>query len=445
MERAVSPPEIEEFLADERRVHGDLLRPLQSIGWRFGVAAVLLSLIGLWGLYAWGFQIQTGMGVAGINRPVYWGVYIATFVFYVGISHAGTLISAILRLCHAGWRRPVTRCAEAITVFALMVGGLFPLIHLGRVWKFYWVIPYPNERGLWPNFHSPLVWDLMAIGTYLVGSLTYLYLPLLPDIALIRDTVGGWRGRLYGFLALGWSGTPHQWRLLERAISIMAVVIVPVAVSVHTVVSWDFAMSLNPMWHSTIFGPYFVVGAIFSGIAALLIAMALLRRLLHLEAYLKPLHFNNLGLLLLTFSLLWFYFTFAEYMTTWYGSLPEEMASFEFKISGPLAPLFWAMIALNFLIPAPLLAFRKTRTITGCVVASVLILVGMWIERFLIVVGTLSRPRLESAWGNYSPTWVEISVLSGTVAYFILLYLIFSKLFPLVSIWELKEERLEND
>ena len=445
MERAVSPPEIEEFLADERRVHGDLLRPLQSIGWRFGVAAGLLSLIGLWGLYAWGFQIQTGMGVAGINRPVYWGVYIATFVFYVGISHAGTLISAILRLCHAGWRRPVTRCAEAITVFALMVGGLFPLIHLGRVWKFYWVIPYPNERGLWPNFHSPLVWDLMAIGTYLVGSLTYLYLPLLPDIALIRDTVGGWRGRLYGFLALGWSGTPHQWRLLERAISIMAVVIVPVAVSVHTVVSWDFAMSLNPMWHSTIFGPYFVVGAIFSGIAALLIAMALLRRLLHLEAYLKPLHFNNLGLLLLTFSLLWFYFTFAEYMTTWYGSLPEEMASFEFKISGPLAPLFWAMIALNFLIPAPLLAFRKTRTITGCVVASVLILVGMWIERFLIVVGTLSRPRLESAWGNYSPTWVEISVLSGTVAYFILLYLIFSKLFPLVSIWELKEERLEND
>ena len=445
MERAVSPPEIEEFLADERRVHGDLLRPLQSIGWRFGVAAGLLSLIGLWGLFAWGFQIQTGMGVAGINRPVYWGVYIATFVFYVGISHAGTLISAILRLCHAGWRRPVTRCAEAITVFALMVGGLFPLIHLGRVWKFYWVIPYPNERGLWPNFHSPLVWDLVAIGTYLVGSLTYLYLPLLPDIALIRDTVGGWRGRLYGILALGWSGTPHQWRLLERAISIMAVVIVPVAVSVHTVVSWDFAMSLNPMWHSTIFGPYFVVGAIFSGIAALLIAMALLRRLLHLEAYLKPLHFNNLGLLLLTFSLLWFYFTFAEYMTTWYGSLPEEMASFEFKISGPLAPLFWAMIALNFLIPAPLLAFRKTRTITGCVVASVLILVGMWIERFLIVVGTLSRPRLESAWGNYSPTWVEISVLSGTVAYFILLYLIFSKLFPLVSIWEFKEERLEND
>lgn len=423
----------------DREIHRDLTRPLIQTGWGFYATVALLGLVVLWGLAAWGYQIERGMGVAGINSPVFWGVYIATFVFYIGISHAGTLISAILRLSNASWRRPVTRCAEAITVFALMVAALFPLIHLGRVWKFYWLIPYPNQRGLWPNFHSPLMWDFMAINTYLLGSLTYLYVPLLPDIALVRDKVSGWRRRLYGVLALGWSGTPVQWHRLEKAISILAVVIIPVAVSVHTVVSWNFAMSLNPMWHSTIFGPYFVVGAIFSGIAALIIAMAILRKVLRLEAYLRPIHFNNLGLLLLTLALLWFYFTFNEYLTTWYGHLPAEMASFRFKLRGPLAPFFWGMMLLNFIIPVPLLAFRKTRTITGCFIASVLILIGMWLERFLIVVGTLSRPRLEFAWGHYAPTWVEISIIVGTIGYFMLLYVVFSKLFPIVSIWEFKQ------
>ncbi|MFQ5930336.1 MAG: NrfD/PsrC family molybdoenzyme membrane anchor subunit [Acidobacteriota bacterium] len=423
----------------DREIHRDLTRPLIQTGWRFYATVALLGRVVLWGLAAWGYQIERGMGVAGINSPVFWGVYITTFVFYIGISHAGTLISAILRLSNASWRRPVTRCAEAITVFALMVAALFPLIHLGRVWKFYWLIPYPNQRGLWPNFHSPLVWDFMAINTYLLGSLTYLYVPLLPDIALVRDKVSGWRRKFYGVLALGWSGTPVQWHRLEKAVSILAVVIIPVAVSVHTVVSWDFAMSLNPMWHSTIFGPYFVVGAIFSGIAALIIAMAILRKVFRLEAYLEPVHFNNLGLLLLTLALLWLYFTFAEYLTTWYGHLPEEMASFRFKLRGPLAPFFWGMMLLNFIIPVPLLAFRKTRTITGCFVASVLILIGMWLERFLIVVGTLSRPRLEFAWGLYAPTWVEISIILGTIGYFLLLYVVFSKLFPIVSIWEFKE------
>jgi len=423
----------------DHEIQRDLLRPLMVTGWRFYALVALLGLVMLWGMAAWGYQIRTGMGVAGITSPVFWGVYIATFVFYIGISHAGTLISAILRVSNAGWRRPVTRCAEAITVFALMVGAMFPLIHLGRVWKFYWLIPYPNERGLWPNFHSPLVWDFMAINTYLLGSLTYLYLPLIPDLAVARDKVRGWRRKVYRVLALGWSGTPVEWHRLEKAISIMAVVIIPVAVSVHTVVSWDFAMTLSPMWHSTIFGPYFVTGAIFSGIAALIVAMAILRKVLHLEAYLRPIHFNNLGLLLLTLALLWFYFTFTEYLTTWYGHLPEEMASFRFKLEGPLAPFFWAMVLANFIIPVPILAFRKTRTITGCLIASVSVIIGMWLERFLIVVGTLSRPRLEFAWGHYAPTWVEISIILGTVAYFILLYVVFSKLFPIISIWEFKE------
>ena len=425
----------------DQTVSRDLIKPLMKTGWGFYAAVTVLFAIVLWGLGVWYYQIQNGMGVTGLNNPVFWGVYIATFVFFIGISHAGTLISAILRLSHVEWRRPVTRCAEAITVFSLMVGALFPLIHLGRVWKFYWLIPYPNERGLWPNFHSPLVWDFLAINTYLIGSLTYLYLPLLPDLALVRDSAMGWRKRLYRLLALGWSGTSLQWHGLEKAISVMAVVIVPVAVSVHSVVSWDFAMSINPMWHSTIFGPYFVVGAIYSGIAALIVAMVVLRRVFHLEAYLQPLHFNNLGLLLLTMALLWSYFTFAEYLTTWYGGLPEEMASFRYKVDGELSPFFWGMIVTNVIIPIPLLAFRRTRTVTGCFVVSVLILIGMWLERFLIVVGTLARPRREFAWGAYSPSGTELSILVATFAYFILLYIVFCKFFPIVSIWEIKEGR----
>lgn len=423
----------------DQEIQRDLLRPLQVTSWRFYALMALLAAVMLWGLGVWGYQIVTGLGVAGYTNPVFWGVYEATFVFYIGISHAGTLISAILRVNRAGWRRPVTRCAEAITVFALMVGAMLPLVHLGRVWKFYWIIPYPNERGLWPNFHSPLTWDFMAINTYLLSSLTYLYLPLIPDLALVRDRVSGWRRKIYGVLALGWSGTPVQWHRLEKAISIMAVVIISVAVSVHTVVSWDFAVALAPMWHSTIFGPYFVVGAIFSGIAALILAMAILRKVFHLDAYLQSLHFNNLGLLLLTLSLLWFYFTFNEYLVTWYGRLPEESASLHFKVDGPLAPFFWAMVLTNFVVPLLILAFRKTRTVTGCVIASASVLIGMWMERFLIVVGTLSVPRMEFAWGNYRPTWVELSILVGSLAYFIFLYVMFSKLFPIVSIWEFKE------
>ena len=278
-----------------RQINEDLLRPILHTSWRFYAATLLLGLSLLAAVLAWSYQIHRGIGVAGIRYPVMWAFYITNFVFWIGISHAGTLISAILRLVNAGWRRPITRCAEAITVFALMIGSMFPIIHLGRPWLFFWLIPYPNERLIWPNFRSPLMWDFMAINTYLIGSVTYLYLPMVPDLAAVRDRSRGLRRKIYSLLALGWQGTATQWNRLERAISIMAVIIVPVAVSVHTIVSWDFAMTLNPMWKSTIFGPYFVVGAIFSGIAALILAMAVLRKILRLEEYLKPLHFDNLS------------------------------------------------------------------------------------------------------------------------------------------------------
>jgi molybdopterin-containing oxidoreductase family membrane subunit len=255
---------------------------------------------------------------------------------------------------------------------------------------------------------------------------------------LVRDRASGLRRKLYGLVALGWQGTARQWHRLETAMHIMAIVIIPVAVSVHTIVSWDFAMTVVPMWRSTIFGPYFVCGAIFSGIAALIVAMGVLRKALHLEEYLLPVHFSNLGKLLLTFSLLWFYFTFAERLTTWYGNGEAEMAVFWSTVRGEFAPLFWTMVTLNFFIPVPILAVKKLRTITGTVVASVCIVVGMWLERFLIVVPSLSRKFLPYAWGSYRPTWVEMILMAAGFGLMALLYLVFSKLVPMIAIWELK-------
>lgn len=421
------------------QINKELLRPVLKSSPLYYTAVFFFGTIVAIALGTWFYQVDDGLGVSGLRWPVYWGFYITNFVFWIGISHAGTLISAILRLANATWRRPVTRCAEAITVFALLIGGMFPIIHLGRPWLAFWLAPYPNERLIWPNFRSPLLWDFFAISTYLTGSITFLILPIIPDWALVRDRVSGWRKKFYTFISFGWRGTPKQWHRLETAMHVMAIVIIPVAVSVHTIVSWDFAMANVPMWHSTIFGPYFVAGAIFSGIAALIIAMALLRKLLHLEDYLRPIHFDNLGKLLLVMTLLWFYFVVAERLTVWYGNDSAEMAVFWLIQRGPFAPLFWTMVTCNLFIPFPLLAIRRFRqTIAGPVIASCAIVVGMWLERFLIVVPSLSHKYLPYSWGTYRPSWVEITITAGTFAALALLYLIFIKLIPIISMWELK-------
>jgi len=276
---------------------------------------------------------------------------------------------------------------------------------------------------------------------YLTASTIYLYLPLIPDIAILRDYIPR-RRWFYRPLALGWTGAPRQQRVLNRAIAVMAVIVIPIAISVHTVVSWVFAMTVQPMWHSTIFGPYFVVGAIFSGIAAIIIAMAIIRKAYHLEEYLKPIHFNNLGILLLVMSLLWFYFTFAEFLTTYYGSEPAHMTIFLSKTEGKFSPLFWTMAVSCFVVPFLLLANNRTRrTVWGTVAASISVEIGMWLERFLIVVPSLSRPRLPLNAPTYTPSWVEWSLLAAFIAMFILLYAVFTKLFPIVSIWEIHEGR----
>ena len=420
------------------QINDDLLRPVFHTSGRFFVAVAVLGAFVLAAFGAWGYQMYAGIGVSGLRWPVYWGFYITNFVFWIGLSHAGTLISAILRLANATWRRPVTRCAEVITVFALSIGGMFPLVHLGRPWLAFWLIPYPSERGIWPNFRSPLVWDFFAINTYLIGSVAFLTLPIVPDWATVRDKATGWRQQIYTVLAMGWRGTPRQWSRLETAMHLLAVAIIPVAVSVHTIVSWDFAMVPVPLWHSTIFGPYFVAGAIFSGIAALIIAMAALRKLLHLEDYLTHVHFDNLGKLLLLMTLLWGYFVFAERLTVWYGNGPAENTVLWATQRGPYAILFWVMVICNFVIPFPILAIKKLRTITGTVLASFAIVVGMWLERYLIIVPSLARKYLPYSWGTYWPRWPEITITVGTFAGMVLLYLLFSKVVPIISMWELK-------
>jgi molybdopterin-containing oxidoreductase family membrane subunit len=411
----------------------DLLRSVVQSGARFRVTFTLLLLVilGCWVLF--GRQILYGLGVTGLNQPVAWGFYIVNFVFFIGISHAGTLISAILRLSSAEWRRPITRMAEVITVVVLAIGSFHPVLDLGRPDRMLNIF----TAG---RLQSPLLWDVSSISAYFMASTVYLFIPMIPDIALLRDL--GVRPRwLYTFLSWGWQGTPRQHAVLSRAVSIMMVLVIPIAVSVHTVISYIFAMTLQPGWHSTIFGPYFVIGAIFSGIAALLVAMIALRKIFHLERYLKEVHFGHLSKLLLVMSLLWFYFTFSEYLTAYFGNEPTELRVFFYKFSGPYAPFFWGMVACNFLIPVLILSFRRTRRIPGILIASITVVIGMWLERLNIVVPSLANPRLPLSTGFYIPSLVEWGMFAGGIATFILGFAVFGRFFPLISIWEMEEGR----
>jgi Ni/Fe-hydrogenase subunit HybB-like protein len=412
-----------------------LLQPIRKTGRGFWIALAGLCCLIAWGGAAYLTQLRVGLGGTGLHQPVSWGFYVTNFVFFIGISHAGTLISAILRLSKAEWRRPVTRMAEVITCMVLLVGGAQIVVDLGRPDRLFNVIQYGR-------YQSPLLWDATSITAYLTASTVYLYLPMIPDIAILRDTCGKYNF-LYRVLALGWTGSERQQRILNRAITIMMVMVIPIAISVHTVVSFVFSMTLQPMWHSTIFGPYFVVGAIFSGIAALIIAMLIFRRAYHLEAYLKDIHFRYLGQLLLVMSLLWFYFTFAEYLTAYYGGEPEEMKVFWSKFLGRFRWQFWAMFTCNFLVPILCLTRLKKNTIRRVLIASITIVIGMWLERYIIVVPSLSSPRLPFQEGSYAPTWVEWGELAGSFGLFSLFYLLFTKFFPVISIWEMKEGRHE--
>ena len=431
---------LEKVLDDE--INQAVLQPMQRTGPWFWIIVCVLAAIVIWGLYAWIYQIYWGFGVAGINRPVYWGTYIATFVFWVGISHAGTMISAVLRIFKADWRRPITRGAEAMTAFALMMAGLFPLIHMGRIWKFYWMIPYPNNRLMWPNFQSPLMWDLVAIFTYLIGSGLYLYLAMIPDMAMARDNTDGWRYKLYRLLGLGWRGTETEWYKLHRALNIFSIVIIPVFLSVHSIVSWDFAITLQPRWHSTIFAPFFVIGAVYSGLAALAAILVLVRSGMKLQAFLREEHFNALGKLVMVAGIGWLYMWFAGLIVEWFGNEPIVIELLHDEFSGPMVTLFYIQMICN-ITPIIFLAFKKVRTTPILLLFfAIMVNIGMYTERVLIVVGNLQRNYMPFSWGDYRPTWVEISIIAMTFAGFALLYIIFSRIFPYVPVWEIKEGRL---
>jgi molybdopterin-containing oxidoreductase family membrane subunit len=393
-----------------------------------------LSLIVAWGIFAWIHQLRGGLAVTGLNNRVSWGLYITNFVFFIGISHAGTLVSAILRLTKAEWRRPITRMAEMITVVALVIGASMVLVDMGRPDRLQNILRFPHLR-------SPILWDVLSISTYIVGSIIYLYLPLVPDVAALRasHSFGRVRRRIYAAMSLRWRGSAEQKAQLNKAIGIMAIVILPVAISVHTVVSWIFGMTLRDGWNSTIFGPYFVVGAIFSGIAGIIVVMAIFRRAYHLEEFITETHFRHLASLLLVLGLVYTYFTASEYITVGYKLRVGEDALLSALLVGRYAPLFWTFAIGGTLVPILLLTFRKTRTIPGIVTAAVLVNIGMWLKRFVIVVPSMSAPLMPWEWGTYHPTWVEWSITAAAFAGFALLFVLMARFFPVISMWEVEE------
>ena len=417
-------------------VEAQLIGTLGPMSRRLKAALVVLSLIVAAGMIAWSYQLWRGLAVTAMTDYFSWGIYIVDFVFFIGISMAGTLISAILRLSGAEWRRPITRMAEGITVIALVMAAVMIVADMGRpdrLWKVF----------VYGRFQSPIIWDVLSLTTYLAGSILYLYLPLIPDLAILRDhsaTFSRWRRWLYTKLALGWRGTSQQHRTLERAVSIMAIVLLPVAISIHTVTAWLFGTTLRPGWHTTIMGPDFVVGALYSGIAAVLCVMALFRWMFHLERYITLEHFRKLSLLLLVSCFAYMYFVVNEYLGPGYtGGAEQHVLSSIF--SGAYAMEFWSMAVLGLVVPAAILVIPPFRTVKGIVIASLLVNVGMWLKRFVIVVPTLSSPFMPpmlraGSYLSYIPTWVEWTITASAFAASCLFYIIFSKIFPIVSIWE---------
>jgi molybdopterin-containing oxidoreductase family membrane subunit len=426
-----------------------VLAALAPPGRRFWfVTTGLLVVIGL-AAAAFVYQVREGLGVAGINHPVGWAVYIASFVYWVGIAHSGTLLSAALLLARAHWRVPLARAAEAMTLASIGVAGLFPLIHLGRVGAFTATLPIPNRRGLWPNFVSPLAWDVLAILTYLVVSALFFYVSLLPDLATARDTLsrndnGGRASRvtsaLVGRLALGWRGTARQYLVLGAAQRVLAGLATALVLFVSTVVAFDFAVSVLPGWHATHFGPYFVSGALHSGLAMVLLVLILLRRTLRLGSLIGREHLARVARLLGFTTLVMAYFYLVEPWVAWLSGDLGERAIVHYRATGPYAPVFWTMLGLNVVLPASLL-WRRARPAEGWLVAVAIgVNLGMWLERVLIVVTSTAHDFLPANWGFYLPTPIEVTIILGALALFALGLLVLLRLVPPIAIAELKSE-----
>ena len=422
-------------------VNTDVINALTTTTWRYWVTLGISAGTALLFFVApWIYQIIVGVGAAGMNRNAMWGTYLSNFIFWIGLSHSGTLLSAVLHITQSDWRKSIYRSAEAMTLFSLMTAAMFVMVHVGRVWFVHWTFPFPNPMELWPNFRSPLMFDVMAIVTYLTASSVFIYMGSLPDFAAVRDRSTGLRRRIYSIMCFGWRGTAHEWHTLGWAYTFFAVLVIPLAVSVHSIVSWDFAMSTVPGLHQTIFAPYFVCGAIYSGTAGIVTVMWMLRKFMGFGRYIGQLHIDNLSKLLLVLSLIWTYINICEMFTGWYSGTSYEYEAILYRIKdGPFAWLYWEMIAFCAVVPLLLFSRRIRTNWNVMLVISILINIGMLTERFVIVASSLPRKFLPDAFGTYFPSLVEISITVGSFAIFTTLFLIFVKVFPAVSIYEVKE------
>jgi molybdopterin-containing oxidoreductase family membrane subunit len=424
---------------DYAQVNDDIagtLRP--SGGWFIGLGVAILLF--LMGAAAWIYQIYWGLGQAGYEPPVMWGVYITTFVFWVGIGHAGTLISAILYLFRAGFRTTIYRAAEAMTVFAVMTAGLFPIIHIGRPWKFFYLIPYPNWRLIWPNFKSPLVWDVFAILTYLTVSATFLYVGLVPDIAVLRDREKNpVRKKILAVLSLGWRNSEKEWRHFARMYLFLAAFSTPLVLSVHSVVSMDFAMALTPGWHATIFPPYFVAGAIFSGIGMVFTIIIPIRKFFHLQHIVTINHLDAAAKLCLFTSSVVGCAYIIEFWIAWYSGNPFETQYFWNRVFGEWWWAAWIMLLCNVVFPLSLWSQKLRRNPAWLFILSIFINLGMWYERFVIIVPGLSHEFEPWQWGHYLPSWLDVAILVGSFGWFFMWFLLFIKQLPVIAISEVKE------
>ena len=438
----------EHIQLDQKRINKDLLKGVfETPKWWFVAIALLLVIFATGGV-AWGIFLNKGVGVTGLNRPVMWGVYIVNFVFWIGISHAGIMISAILRLTNAEWRRPITRAAEVLTVFSLIAALLAaPIVHEGRPWRAFmptpWILPWDFSRGVWPNIRSPFLWDPTAISTYLTASTLFVAIALLPDLAVIRDRSRGIRRAIYSFLCLGWRGTPRQWKLQTVAGILLSALVLPVFVSVHSIVSWDFAVQIGPeAWHSTIFAPYFIIGAIHSGVAAVATMMVVMIWLWRWDKYIRPDHLDAIGRLLIVVACAWFFFFFLEWVFALYTLEGPELAMRELQVfTWPWSAMFVLFLITAFFFPVPMWLFKRVRrNLLWMFITTLSVNIGMWLERFLIIVpGLMRRQPMMFDWGTYHPSIIEILMVISTFAWVFLGMLIFSKVFPLIPLFDIKE------
>ena len=421
------------------KINDAVLDTLSPPGRTYWTTVALLFLGIVMGAACWIYQILTGIGVGGQNNPVHWGTYLINFVFWVGIAHSGTLISAILHLFRAGWRNPIARAAETMTVFAVCTAGLFPFVHLGRVWMVYFMLPLPNQRFLWPNFLSPLIFDLVAISTYLTVSSLFWYTGMLPDLAIIRDRAKGVRRRIFSILSLGWTGEHEQWRHYARGYLFFAALATPLVISVHSVVSWDFALGIVPGWHTTIFAPYFVAGAIHSGLAMVVTLMIPLRKIFRLEELITMRVLEQVAKTIVLTGLIVGFSYGTEVFIAWYSHNPIEVEAFRYRAFGDYALEYWIMVSCNSLIPL-LFLFKKVRTrLASLMIICLLVNVGMWYERFVIIIGSVAHDFLPYAWGLYRPSMIEYGILLGSFCLFFFLFVLFVKHLPSVSMTEMKE------